>query len=577
MSISTKPTRRAWLIGCTAFFVVALPTVAAAQPTPTPVKGFALDRYDPPVRGSDWSVMESLDLRGTLRPSLGLVFDFANKPLNLVDSSGHVAGQYIKDQIYLHVGGSILMWNRLRLAFNLPILVSQSSTAQTVDGINYPAPSSAGVGDLRLNLDLRIAGQYGGPATVAIGGVLYTPTGSAERFTGDGTTRGGGRAVVAGDVSIFTYAVQTGFIARKGEFFNNQVAGSEWQFGAAAGLRFWNKRILIGPEFYGAVPLDPAANHQNRQSPLELLGTLRWKFLPSWQVGVSAGPGFNQGFGSPEVRVLASIDWLRRYKEPPPPPPPDRDHDGVPDPVDACPDIPGVPTLDPKTNGCPPPPADKEGDGVPDKEDACPDVPGIKTNDPKTNGCPPPPADKDGDGVPDKDDACPDVPGVKTDDPKTNGCPADRDKDGIPDNEDACPDQPGPKNADPKKNGCPLAVVVNKEIKISEQVKFKTGSAEIIGSDELLNAVAKILLEHPELEKIRIEGHTDNQGGKAYNQRLSQRRAASVVAWLVKAGVAAKRMHAKGFGPDKPIDDNKTDAGRTNNRRVEFHIEKGAP
>ena len=93
----------------------------------------------------------------------------------------------------------------------------------------------------------------------------------------------------------------------------------------------------------------------------------------------------------------------------------------------------------------PPSPADRDKDGMLDADDACPDVPGVKTNDPKTNGCPPSPPDRDKDGVLDADDACPDVPGVKTDDPRPTAAPPppDRDKDGILDNEDACPDVPG--------------------------------------------------------------------------------------------------------------------------------------
>jgi outer membrane protein OmpA-like peptidoglycan-associated protein len=105
-------------------------------------------------------------------------------------------------------------------------------------------------------------------------------------------------------------------------------------------------------------------------------------------------------------------------------------------------------------------------------------------------------------------------------------------------------------------------------------VKFKTGSAEILReSDPILIAVAQILKDHPELQKIRIEGHTDNRGGAAMNKDLSNRRAASVVAWLTKYGIDKKRMTSKGFGLEKPIDTNETDEGRQNNRRVEFHIE----
>jgi outer membrane protein OmpA-like peptidoglycan-associated protein len=94
-------------------------------------------------------------------------------------------------------------------------------------------------------------------------------------------------------------------------------------------------------------------------------------------------------------------------------------------------------------------------------------------------------------------------------------------------------------------------------------------------SDELLGAVADIFLKHPEIKTVRIEGHTDNVGKPAANKVLSKARAESVKTWLVKHGIDKARMKTEGFGQDKPIDDNSTEAGRKNNRRVEFHIEDG--
>jgi outer membrane protein OmpA-like peptidoglycan-associated protein len=172
------------------------------------------------------------------------------------------------------------------------------------------------------------------------------------------------------------------------------------------------------------------------------------------------------------------------------------------------------------------------------------------------------------------------VKGIKTDDPKTNGCPPnpDRDGDGIPNEEDACPDAAGPKNKDPKKNGCPAAAVVGDQIKILEQVKFATASAVILKESEvIMNAVLKVLNDHPEIKSVRIEGHTDNVGPAAYNKTLSTQRAASVMNWLVKHGIDKSRLSSQGFGMEKPIDDNKTADGRKNNRRVEFHIETTTP
>jgi outer membrane protein OmpA-like peptidoglycan-associated protein len=271
---------------------------------------------------------------------------------------------------------------------------------------------------------------------------------------------------------------------------------------------------------------------------------------------------------------LFSLEYFPAVQEAAPPPA-DRDLDGIIDREDACPDQPGPRDPDPKKNGCPPP-SDRDKDGILDVDDACPEVAGVKTDDPKTNGCPPPPADRDKDGIIDTQDACPDVPGVPTNDPKTHGCPPpppDRDKDTIIDPEDACPDQPGPRDPDPKKNGCPAARIDEGQIKIIQQVKFDTAKATIRPeSDAILQAVAAILKEHPEIKLISVEGHTDNKGVPGMNKTLSTQRAAAVVTWLSKNGIDKKRMTSAGFGQERPIDSNDNEAGRQNNRRVEFHI-----
>jgi outer membrane protein OmpA-like peptidoglycan-associated protein len=255
----------------------------------------------------------------------------------------------------------------------------------------------------------------------------------------------------------------------------------------------------------------------------------------------------------------------------------DRDHDTVLDPVDACPDTPGAVQADPLKNGCPIP-GDIDGDGIIDEVDACKTVAGVANPDPAKNGCPP---DKDGDGIVDAQDACPDVAGVADADPTKNGCPPvlDADGDGINDPQDACPKEPGKPDPDPTKNGCPLVVVTDGEIVINEQVQFETNKAIIRPeSKNLLDQVADVIKKNPQIKKIEVQGHTDNVGAKVHNQQLSQRRAESVKKALVERGIEAGRLTPKGYGMDKPIADNATDAGKQKNRRVQFIVlEKGAP
>lgn len=101
-------------------------------------------------------------------------------------------------------------------------------------------------------------------------------------------------------------------------------------------------------------------------------------------------------------------------------------------------------------------------------------------------------------------------------------------------------------------------------------IHFDTGKAEILpDSEATLNEIVKLMQQDSTL-KLRVEGHTDNQGDAAANQALSERRAQAVVAWLTEHDVAASRLTAKGFGQAKPIADNSSEEGRAKNRRVEL-------
>jgi len=108
------------------------------------------------------------------------------------------------------------------------------------------------------------------------------------------------------------------------------------------------------------------------------------------------------------------------------------------------------------------------------------------------------------------------------------------------------------------------------------QVQFAHDAANILPvSLPLLDQVIEVLRNMPEIRTVRIEGHTDGRGKPAYNRRLSQHRAESVLRHLMAAGIDASRLRAKGFGADRPIVPNDTQANRAKNRRVEFVVLDG--
>jgi len=246
---------------------------------------------------------------------------------------------------------------------------------------------------------------------------------------------------------------------------------------------------------------------------------------------------------------------------------PDGDSDGIADKDDACPEIAEGPN---GINGCP----DGDGDGVIDKDDACPTEAG------KVNGCP----DGDGDGVADIKDECPEVAGDMA-----NGCPSDSDGDGFADDVDecpqvagaikGCPDSDGDGVVDSKDkcpnrkgdgaDGCPTRIYV-------APYPFGSGSKLVYSksrSIEELDVVLSILRSNP-TATCSIEGHTDNVGGEAANERISLKRAEAVMKYLVDKGADPSRLSVVGRGETMPVGDNTTAEGRKQNRRVEFVMKR---
>lgn len=264
--------------------------------------------------------------------------------------------------------------------------------------------------------------------------------------------------------------------------------------------------------------------------------------------------------------------------------PKDRDGDGILDHLDRCPDQAedrdGVDDED----GCPDVTSDRDNDGIVDAQDRCPVQPEDRDNFQDEDGCPD--VDNDGDGLFDVVDRCPVDPEDSDGFEDSDGCPdVDNDRDSIADTNDRCPTEPETVNDFEDLDGCPdtkpevqavqmptRVTIVGSQIKISEQVKFKVGSDLILAdSFGLLDDVAKVLKSYPKI-KIRIEGHTDDQGKELANLELSKRRAASVRKYLIKAGIEDTRMRAVGLGESQPLQEGTSDAARKANRRVEFHI-----
>jgi OOP family OmpA-OmpF porin len=256
-----------------------------------------------------------------------------------------------------------------------------------------------------------------------------------------------------------------------------------------------------------------------------------------------------------EIQLGLAFNIDRPKAPPPRSAPQDLDKDGVPDADDQCP---AVPALTP--NGCP---ADTDGDGIVDQDDYCPREKGIGPN-----GCPD--LDPDQDQILLPCDLCPDEKGVQPD-----GCPVrDTDGDGILDDKDKCPKEPETKNGFTDDDGCPDEVP--KEVAaftgVIQGIEFDQGKATIRKTSvKTLSKAVDVLKKYPSV-RVEVSGHTSSEGDAAFNQKLSEDRAAAVKDWMVDHGIEQDRVQTRGAGSTEPLADNKTAAGRGKNRRIEFKL-----
>jgi OmpA-OmpF porin, OOP family len=538
--------------------------LGAASPALAQSSGLALDRFDPAPAGDRMFGVPSPYAAGPLTPHIMLLGDYAHNPLVLrSEPSNERVGAVVGDQLYLNLDAGLSLWNRLLVDVDVPVALLQSGDSPNAAGQAFSSPNSVQFGDLRLGARVRLVGEYHDPFQIAVGGNVWAPTGAKDSFVSSGQVRGLPQLILGGRVvERLVWSAAGGPELERRTTFANIEQGSMFKWGAGFGiLLLENRHLQIGPEVSGDVAFHDV---QKRTTNAEALLDVRYRIVDDIEVAAGAGPGLTSGVGTPDVRALLSLAYTPEQKlkrEPP----------VVEPPVDPC--------ADKTREGCgPPPPKDTDGDGIIDTEDACPEVKGVATDDPKTNGCP---ADRDGDGIVDTEDACPDEKGIADPDPKKNGCPPpkDTDGDGILDPDDACPNEKGVADPDPKKNGCPKSVRVSEsEILILDQVQFDTGKAVIKKvSDDLLDQVANVLREHPEITKVEVQGHTDDRGYRALNDTLSQARASAVMKAMIQRGIAADRLTAKGYGQNRPLVENTTEEGRQKNRRVQFIIVEKQP
>ena len=561
-SNSPRGINRGWVAALLAL-AMGVSSSAAAQSAQ-----IDLNQFRPAELATDGFAASTPDGQGHLRFGFQAWLDYSDDAL-VVDGQ-----KVVHQQMTGHLMLSLGLADRLVLFIDMPyhFMIKEGGGVAT----GFPMKHS-NVGDLYFGGRFNFFGtredvfQIGAQATMTINTASLAS--SQQTFAGQADTKpylGGWFELLlnfnAGDhVRI---PIQAGYKLGPERLVGSPTTpyfvGNEFTYGGGVLIMLGDDQFMISAEAFGRTAANSTVDFWTKnETPVEVLGGFKWLPDFGFTLGVGGSAGVTAGYGAPDWRVFGMLG----YTMPADKKAPDADGDGIPDELDKCPteaeDFDDFQDED----GCPD--LDNDGDGILDVDDKCPNDPEDMDGFEDEDGCPDP--DNDGDGILDVDDQCPNDAGP----PENNGCPdPDRDGDGVPDRIDNCPDEPGTV----ENQGCQdkqLVVIGDGQLEILEKVYFKTGSAKLQKrSWALLDNVAAVLNAHPEIKKIRIEGHSDKTGSLKFNMVLSKKRANTVVRYLVGRGhVSKSRLVAKGFGPKKPlVPDAKTKEEQAMNRRVEFHI-----
>ncbi len=597
---------------------------------------FPVANFRPPATARGYWVTENGTLLGHLSPAVQILGNYAHKPLQLVDTeTDNVRSDIIGSRVDLELGLAMGFFEHLELGVVVPGTVHQSGDNLAILDRQAGLSLQGGFGDIRIIPKVRFFTTRDEVTTVALALPFSVPSGNREYLLGDEFLTFSPTAVLSFHTKAVDIAANVGVRLRRDQSFafsaSQQSVAVGNEYFSSLGLKFhvWPEVMdLVGDAWFST-----ALKEQDiEEMPVEAMGGFRFYFGKGIYANAGGGAGLTRGIGAPEFRVLAGFGFL--YEEDPDPdgdglrydddqcpldpedrdqfededgcPDLDDDKDGIPDLEDECPlkpedrdgyaDEDGCPDSDNDEDGildsldkCPNdaedpdqfededgcPELDNDKDGLVDRLDKCRLEPEDRDNFQDEDGCPD--LDNDGDGIPDTDDKCPLEPEDRDGFQDEDGCPdLDNDQDGILDPDDQCPLQAEVINGLKDEDGCPdkKGPVQIEHGKITAPpVFFATGKDVILKrSFPVLQMVADTFRDNPWVKKVRIEGHTDNRGRDSFNMDLSDRRAHSVMRFLVQAGVSPDRLQAQGFGETQPIESNSTRAGRAANRRVEFII-----
>ena len=533
---------RSSLVGLSTWLCLLLASSASAQGT-----GFTLDRFTLAPSPEDGLGLHLPSTLGPGRPSGRLVLGFQRESLVSGTPTGDDV-EVIRNQLTVQLALAIGLGERVEVFMLLPATLYQGGQEPRGSGLRFDEPESAGVGDLELGGSAHLIGDRDHGFQLGLHAALLLPTGSPDALASDGEVGVRGSLSAAVVLDAITFALQAGAAYRPDRVLGFISSGSEATLRLGAYLPIEERwRIML--ELDAATRLGDGLSFENEATPLELLLGGEHVTASGWRFGLGAGPGLTLATGTPLLRVLAMLGYAPPREPPAPPAPPDRDHDGLLDPDDRCPDEPEDANGFEDSDGCPDETRDSDNDRVPDRSDACPQQAEDLDGDADQDGCPEEDQDADKDGILGAADKCPNEAETLNGIEDLDGCP------------DAAPPPPEP----------PVAAAPPPAL--PEALSFTRKSATIRpGAQPKLKQLLETLEANPEL-RITLEGHSSADGSAEFNQSLSEKRAETVKTWLVKKGIAADRIQTRGLGVSQPAVPGDDEKSRATNRRVEVKAE----
>jgi outer membrane protein OmpA-like peptidoglycan-associated protein len=550
-------------VGCLRFGAAAGSILAALLLFPATnaaaqyARDFETQLFLPPAAGGSTFTIDRPTVPRHLNIVAGIAASYALEPFVRTETLA-ADGTVIFPQapVVRHLGqfealAALGLFEYLELGVAFPVVLIDSADDHSLPTYTYS--TSANLGDLRLSAKVPLLrGEVG----IAARFVASLPTGWWENFSGMEYWIAQPSLVFAWDPGPLTVSAEVGYRFRQ----RSSLPGYEQddEILASAGITV---PIIPEVEVIGETQVRIGVGGRTIEAneiPMEVDAGLRFWPVPGLSIEAGAGTGVLAGVGAPPFRAFVTLRYATDEGQSCAAGP--EDFDGFED-GDFCAD------------------ADNDQDGLNDSADECPndaeDVDQFADDD----GCPD--LDNDADSVLDGADACPtqseDRDGFRDED----GCSEpDNDEDGVNDGVDDCPMEPEDADHYQDDDGCPepgpgaaSVTVTDTRILISERIYFDYDRDTIRSvSMPMLDQVARVILELPAANRVRVEGYTDNEGVEQYNIDLSFRRARSVVEYLVGRGVPRNRIEYRGYGPRNPVAPNDSAEGRALNRRVEFTI-----